>query len=62
MMLKKEQVLQLLNSLPNEFEIYDLVEGLVVLQKIETGLQQVSEGKTVDTQEARKQLAKWLKK
>ena len=61
-MLKKEQVLQLLNSLPNEFEIYDLVEGLVVLQKIETGLQQVSEGKTVDTQEARKQLAKWLKK
>lgn len=60
-MLIKEKVLQTIESLPQEFSLDDLVERLIVLEKIETGLQQVNEGKTISTEEARKKLKKWLK-
>jgi len=55
-MLVKEKVLEVVASLPNEFSIDQLVERLVVLQKIETGLSQVSEGKVVNSEKAREHL------
>ncbi len=60
-MLVKEKVLEAVRSLPDEFSIDDLVERLIVLYKIETGLQQVAEGKTLPTKEAKEKLQKWLK-
>ena len=60
-MLVKEKVLEVIKSLPNKFSLDDIVERLIVLHKIEVGLQQVAEGKVVDTNEVRKQLKKWLK-
>ena len=60
-MLVKEKVLEIIQSLPNEFSIDDVVEKLIVLQKIETGLQQVAEGKTLPTKDAKEKLQKWLK-
>lgn len=60
-MLVKEKVLEAVRSLPDEFSIDDLVERLIVLYKIETGLQQVAEGKTLSTKEAKEKLQKWLK-
>ncbi|MEZ4934392.1 MAG: hypothetical protein R2788_19980 [Saprospiraceae bacterium] len=60
-MLVKEKVLEIIQSLPNEFSIDEVVEKLIVLQKIETGLQQVEEGKTLPTKEAKEKLKKWLR-
>ena len=60
-MLLKEKVLKTVNGLPAEFSIDDLMERLIVLEKIEIGLKQVKEGKTVTTGEARQKLKKWLK-
>ena len=60
-MINKKKVLQTTESLPQEFSLDDLVERLIVLEKIEKRLEQVSEGKTVSTEEARKKLKKWLK-
>lgn len=60
-MLSKEKVIEAIQSLPDEFSIDDVVERLIVLHKIETGLQQVSAGKTISTQEAREQLQQWLR-
>ena len=60
-MLVKEKVLKTIESLPMEFSIDELVERLIVLEKIEIGLQQVKEGKKVSIEEARKELDKWLK-
>lgn len=60
-MLIKEKVLEAIQSLPAQFSIDDLVERLIVLHKIETGLQQAAEGKTLTTQEAKEKLQKWLK-
>lgn len=60
-MLEKEKVLEASQSLPDEFSIDDLVEKLIILHKIETGLQQVAEGKFLPTVEAKEKLRKWLK-
>ncbi len=60
-MLVKEKVLEAIQTLPEEFSIDDLVEKLVVLQKIEIGLQQVTAGKTLPTKKAKEKLQKWLK-
>lgn len=60
-MLVKEKVLEAIQSLPDQFSIDDVVEKLIVLQKIEIGLQQVSEGKIVTTKEAKEKLKRWLK-
>ncbi len=60
-MLIKEKVLEAIQSLPAQFSIDDLVERLIVLHKIETGLKQAAEGKTLTTQEAKEKLQKWLK-
>lgn len=60
-MLTKEKVLQSIQDLPNEFSLDDVVEKLILLEKIEIGLQQVEEGKLLTTQEARQKFEKWLK-
>lgn len=60
-MLLKEKVLKTIEDLPSKFSIDELMERLIILEKVETGLQQVTEGKTVSTEEARKRLDKWLK-
>ena len=60
-MLVKEKVLEIIQALPEQFSIDDVVEKLIVLQKIETGLQQAKEGKTLSTEKAKEKLHKWLK-
>lgn len=60
-MLTKEKVLEVITDLPEEFSIDDLVDRLIVLDKIEKGLLEVQEGKTVSHQEAKEKMNKWLK-
>ena len=60
-MLVKEKVLKIIDNLPKEFSLDDLVERLILIEKVETGLQQVAEGKTMSTADAKKKLSKWLK-
>lgn len=60
-MLSKEKVLEVIQSLPDEFNIDDVIERLITLHKIENGLQQVNEGQTISTAEAREKLQQWLK-
>ncbi len=60
-MLQKAEVIKAIKKLPEQFSIDDLVERLIVLQKIHTGLEQVAEGNTVSTEKAKEKLNKWLK-
>ncbi len=55
-MLAKTKVLEVIDTLPDEFSIDDLVERLVVLHKIEKGLDQADEGQTLSGAKAREQL------
>lgn len=60
-MLVKERVLETIQSLPEEFSLDELVDRLILLEKIEEGLKQVEEGKTVSQEEAKEKMKKWQK-
>lgn len=59
--MKKAQLIEQIQDFPEEFSLDDLIERLLVLEKIEEGQQQVREGKVYLEKEAKKKLEKWLK-
>ncbi len=58
--MKKDIALASINEMPQDFELDDLIERLVVLDKIERGREEVKKGQTVSHEEAKTVLAKWL--
>ena len=60
-MLTKEKIIKSIENMPDKFSIEEVIERLVLLQKIEIGLEQSDNGETYSTEEARKNLEKWLK-
>ncbi len=60
-MLTKDKVKKTLDSLPDNFTVDQIVEELVVLNKIEEGLKDIEEGKTYTTAQVKQELKKWLK-
>jgi len=59
-MLTKVKLLQSIKDLPDKFTLDDLLDRIVLLQKIEIGLEQSQEGQTKSTEESREKLKKWL--
>jgi predicted transcriptional regulator len=59
-MLTKEKVKKTIDRLPDSFTVDQVIEELVVLDKIEKGLKEVEEGKVYSTQQVKDQLKKWL--
>ncbi len=60
-MLTKEKVLQSLQDLPDTFSMDELIDRIILINKIETGLEQVKSGKTYTAEQAREKLKPWLK-
>lgn len=60
-MLTKEKILRTLEGLPPSFSIDEFLDRLVLLNKIETGLEQSAAGQVMTTVQAREQLKKWQK-
>jgi|688.fasta_scaffold05150_7 hypothetical protein len=60
--LSKEKLIETIKDLPDSFSIEDLFERIILLQKIEIGLEQSKSGQVLSTSEARKKLKKWLLK
>ncbi len=56
----KEQVLISLQNLPDPFVLEDLFERLILIERINEGLEQVKRGEVVTVEEAKQRLAKWL--
>lgn len=59
-MLTKEKVKKTIDRLSDSFTVDQVIEELVVLDKIEKGLKEVEEGKVYSTQQVKDQLKKWL--
>ena len=59
--MKKTQLLESIQDMPEEFSVDELMERLLVLQKIEEGQQQIEAGQFYTEEEAKKKLDKWLK-
>jgi predicted transcriptional regulator len=60
-MLTKDKVKKTIDRLPDNFTVDQLVEELVVLNKIEEGLKDVEQGKVFTTDQVKKELKTWLK-
>ncbi|MBN2350749.1 MAG: hypothetical protein JXJ22_18065 [Bacteroidales bacterium] len=60
-MLTKDKIKKTIDSLPDNFTIEDVIEELIVIDKIEQGLKDIEEGNVYTTEEVKQRLSKWLK-
>ncbi len=60
-MIHKAKLIETLDSLPDEFSIDDLVERLIVIQKVEEAKAQSQAGKKFSEEEAKSRIKKWSK-
>lgn len=60
-MLTKEKIKKTIDSLPDQFTVEDVIEELIVIDKIEQGIKDVQEGNVYTTEELKQKLDKWLK-
>jgi predicted transcriptional regulator len=63
-MITKEKILEAIRSMPEDrFDDIDiLLERLVILDKVEQGLKDIEEGKTVSHEEMKSKIDSWFKK
>ena len=59
-MLTKKKIIQTIKNLPDQFSLDDVLDSMVVLQKIELGLERSQAGQTHSTEVAKGRLSKWL--
>ncbi len=58
--MKKYKVIETLDYLPDEFDVEELVEKLLFVEKVEKGIQDAEEGKVMSLVEARQKTErKW---
>jgi predicted transcriptional regulator len=60
-MLTKEKIIEAIKGMPNTFSVDDLLDRIMLMQKIEIGLEQSNAGNVVSTSKAKEKLKKWLK-
>ena len=60
-MLTKDKVKKTIERLPDNFTVDQLVEELVVLNKIDEGLKDIEDGRVFTTDQVKQELKVWLK-
>jgi predicted transcriptional regulator len=60
-MLTKAKIKKSIDSLPDNLTVDQVIDRIILLDKIEQGLKDVEEGKVFTTEEAKAKLKKWLK-
>ncbi|TKB96833.1 hypothetical protein [Pedobacter cryophilus] len=60
-MLTKAQLIQSIKDLPDQFSLEDVMDRIMLIQKIEIGIEQSDAQQTLTTKEAKEKLGKWLK-
>lgn len=59
-MLTKAKVLKAIKQLPDEFSIDEMVDKMILLEKIERGLAQSERGEVVSDEDLELEIAKWF--
>jgi predicted transcriptional regulator len=59
--MKKTTLVESLENLPEEFSLEDIIERLIILDKLEDGRKQYEEGKIFTHDQVKQKLEKWLK-
>lgn len=58
----KQQVIQMIQSLPDNVTIDDIMAELYFKLQVDTGLKELDEGKGISHEEVEKRMSKWLTK
>ena len=56
-MITKSQLIRTIKDMPEKFSIDDFLDKILLLQKIEVGLNQSENGETLSTEEAKERLS-----
>lgn len=59
--MKKTTLAETLPDLPEEFSIDELIERLLIIEKVESGRRQYREGKVITSEEVQKRISLWGK-
>jgi hypothetical protein len=59
-MLYKEKVKELIDQMPDTFSADDLIEKIVLLQKIEGAQKEIENGDGIDWEDIKKEMDSWL--
>jgi len=60
-MLTKEKIIKSFDTLPDNLTIDQMIERVIMLDKIEQGLKDVEDGNVFTNEEVKVKLDKWLK-
>mgnify|MGYP000385879489 CR=1 FL=1 len=59
--MQKSTIIHTLNELPNKFNLDEFLERLIVIEKIDQGMEEAKAGKTISHDKVKKIVAKWHK-
>ena len=57
--MKRTRAIETINELPMEFELEELIEKLIFIEKVEKGLAQLDDGKTLTHDDLKREVKKW---
>lgn len=60
-LLDKKKVLKSIRSMPDKFSVDDVVDRMIILEKLERAMADSEAGRTFTLAEAKKRHVKWLK-
>ena len=56
----KQEIIQMIQRMPDDISVLDVMAELYFRQKVDKGLRQLDVGESVEHEEARRRLGKWL--
>lgn len=59
--MQKSTIINTLNEFPSKFNLDDFLEKLIVIEKIDEGMEEAKTGKTISHDKVKKMVAKWHK-
>ncbi len=57
----KATAIDIINNLPDKFDVEELIEKLIFIQQVEEGLEQSKKRQVVSFEDAKNRMNKWLK-
>ena len=58
----KQQIIQMIESLPEDITVDDIIAELYFRLQVDAGLKELDEGKWIPHEEVEKRMSKWLTK
>ena len=59
-MIYKDSLLNTINNMPNQFSVEEIIDRIILLEKIEQGNVDSEKGNVYSTEHAKEKLKKWL--